>query len=389
MRLAIVGAGFSGIGMAIRLRQQGIDDFVILERAGDLGGTWRDNSYPGCACDVQSTLYSFSFAPNPHWSRTFSPQGEIWEYLRRCARNFDIDRHFVFGEEVSSATWDDASQQWKLTSTSGEWRASGMILANGPLSEPVTPTLDGLDRFAGHVFHSARWDHAYPLHGKRVAVIGTGASAIQFVPKIQPAVERLHVFQRTPPWIMPRRDRAIPGWRRALYRRAPAAQRAERAALYALREAMFLPFRHPGASRIVESIARRHLAAQVHDRALRERLTPDYRIGCKRILLSDDYYPAIAMPNVTLVTDRIAAVSAGGIVTADGRERPVDAIILGTGFRATTRRCHRSFAMGLARRSPKHGAGVRRRTWGPPWLAFRTCSFSLVPTLGSGTRRSC
>ncbi len=384
MRLAIVGAGFSGIGMAIRLRQQGIDDFVILERAGDLGGTWRDNSYPGCACDVQSTLYSFSFAPNPHWSRTFSPQGEIWEYLRRCARNFDIDRHFVFGEEVSAATWDDASQQWKLTSTSGEWRASGMILANGPLSEPVTPTLDGLDRFAGHGFHSARWDHAYPLHGKRVAVIGTGASAIQFVPKIQPAVERLHVFQRTPPWIMPRRDRAIPGWRRALYRRAPAAQRAERAALYALREAMFLPFRHPGASRIVESIARRHLAAQVHDRALRERLTPDYRIGCKRILLSDDYYPAIAMPNVTLVTDRIAAVSAGGIVTADGRERPVDAIILGTGFRATDPPLSPFIRNGVGQTLAEAWRGSPQAYMGTTVAGFPNLFFLLGPNTGLG-----
>ncbi|MFP5354165.1 MAG: flavin-containing monooxygenase [Gemmatimonadota bacterium] len=383
-QLVIVGGGFSGIGMAIRLRQRGIDDFVVLERARDLGGTWRDNSYPGCACDVQSTLYSFSFAPNPDWSRTFSPQGEIWDYLRRCARDFDVERHFAFGEEVSAAGWSDADQAWRITSTSGEWRAPVMIMATGPLSESALPAIVGLERFAGRVFHSARWNHEYSLRGKRVAVIGTGASAIQFVPKIQPLVERLHVYQRTPPWIMPRRDRAVPAWRRALYRRLPAAQRAERAALYALREAMFLPFRHPGVARVVESIARRHLAAQVEDPTLRSRLTPAYRIGCKRILPSDDYYPAIAMPNVELVTERIARVTAGGIVTADGAERAADAIILGTGFRATDPPIAPFVRNGAGRSLADAWRGSPKAYMGTTMAGFPNLFFLLGPNTGLG-----
>lgn len=334
-RIVIIGAGFSGIGMAVRLRQRGITDFVILERASDLGGTWRDNSYPGCACDVESTLYSFSFAPNPEWSRVFSPQAEIWSYLRRCATAFDIERHVVLGQDVSGATWDDATQQWTVTSTSHVWRASVLIAANGPLSDPVIPRLDGLESFTGPVFHSAQWDHACDLRGRRVAVIGTGASAIQFVPKIQPLVGQLLLFQRTPPWIMPRHDRAVPRWRRALYRALPFAQQVQRGALYLKREVMFAPFRHRVAARVVERVARRHLAAQVRDPVLRARLTPEYAIGCKRILLSDDYYPAVTQPNVQLITEALSTVQPGGIVTADGIRHDADVIIFGTGFRAT------------------------------------------------------
>ena len=335
VRLVIVGAGFSGIGLAIRLRQQGIEDFVLLERAQALGGTWRDNSYPGCACDVQSTLYSFSFAPNPDWSHVFSPQPEIWAYLQRCAERFDVTRHMVFGQDVTGAVWDDESHRWDVTSSGGRWSAELLVLANGPLSDPVIPDIPGLDRFAGPRFHSSQWDHAYPLQGKRVAVIGTGASAIQFVPRIQPVVARLDLFQRTPPWIMPRRDRAIAGWRRALYRAVPAVQLAERQALYAFREALLVPFRHPRVARVVEWAARRHLEAQVADLELRAKLTPPFTIGCKRILISDDYYPAVTRPNVDLVTERVVAVTNTGVTTADGRTREVDAIILGTGFRAT------------------------------------------------------
>ena len=335
MQLIIIGGGFSGIGMAIRLRQRGMNDFVILERARDLGGTWRDNSYPGCACDVQSSLYSFSFAPNPDWSRTFSPQAEIWEYLRRCVKRFDIARHVVYEQEVTGAAWDDATRQWSVTATGGRWTADALVIATGPLSDPVLPEIPGLASFAGPSFHSAQWNHEVALQGKRVAVIGTGASAIQFVPQIQPAVKQLSLFQRTPAWVMPRFDRAVPAWRRALYRRMPVAQRVERAALYALRELMFLPFRHKRAARVVEWVAKRHLAAQVADPMLRAKLTPSYTIGCKRILVSDDYFPAVAQPNVDLVTDHVRAVVADGVVTDDGRLHPADVIIFGTGFRAT------------------------------------------------------
>lgn len=335
VRIVIIGGGFAGIGMAIRLRQHGITDFVILERAADLGGTWRDNRYPGCACDVQSTLYSFSFAPNPSWSRVFSPQAEIWEYLRHCAKLFDIEQHFVFGQDVSGAVWDEHAHEWTVTATDHRWRASIVIAATGALSDPVIPALPGLESFSGRVFHSAQWDHHFPLLGARIAVIGTGASAIQFVPKIQPMVQQLYVFQRTPPWIMPRGDQAIPAWRRSLYRTIPAAQAVERVAQYAVREAMYIPFRNRRVARLAERLARRHLRAHVRDPLLRVRLTPNYVIGCKRILLSDDYFPAITQPNVELVTDHVALVRHNGIETADGVVRPVDAIIFGTGFRPT------------------------------------------------------
>lgn len=335
VRLLIVGAGFSGIGLAIRLRQRGIADFAILERASALGGTWRDNAYPGCACDVQSTLYSFSFAPNPGWSRTYSPQREIWDCLRDVAQRHDVVRHMAFGEEVTSASWDDAAQRWMVRSTTGTWRASMLVLANGPLSDPALPDIDGLADFGGTLFHSSRWDHHHALQGRRVAVIGTGASAIQFVPRIQPVVAQLDLYQRTPPWIMPRHDRAVPGWRRALYRALPVTQHLERRALYVQREALFLPFRHPRIARVVEAVARRHMHAQVRDPALRAKLAPPFTIGCKRILLSDDYYPALTQPNVEVISTRIARVTRDGVETTDGRTRPVDTIILGTGFRAT------------------------------------------------------
>lgn len=334
-RIVIIGGGFSGIGMAIRLRAEGIDDFVILERAASNGGTWRDNSYPGCACDVQSVLYSFSFAPNPDWSHSFSPQGEIWAYLRRCATDYDIDRHFVFGETVTAAAWDDARQQWSVQSTSRTWRPDIVIMATGGLSDAVLPRIDGMATFGGTMFHSAQWRHDVDLTGKRVAVIGTGASAIQFVPRIQPQVARLTVFQRTPPWIMPRRDAVIGAWRRQLYRRVPAVQRAHRAVTYLLREALHLPFRNARAARVVEWVAGHHMQAQVADPVLRAQLHPDYRIGCKRILVSDDYYPSLTQPNVALVTETITSIEANGVRTANGVLHPADVIIFGTGFRPT------------------------------------------------------
>jgi cation diffusion facilitator CzcD-associated flavoprotein CzcO len=333
--VAVIGSGFGGLGTAIRLRQEGVEDFVVFERADEVGGVWRDNTYPGCACDVESNLYSFSFAPNPDWSHSFSRQPEIWEYLRRCARDFGILPHIRFRHQVREAAWDDERKLWRLETLRGTFTASVLVAAAGSLSEPSIPPLKGLANFAGRVFHSARWEHDYDLKGKRVAVVGTGASAIQFVPEIQPAVERLHVFQRTAPWIVPRRGRAFTDDERRQFRRFPFTQRLRRAGIYALRELFGFGFRRPWAMWYMGWVARRHLERSITDPVLRARLTPDYTIGCKRILISNDYLPALTRPNVELVTEAIAEVNARGVVTADGREREVDAIIFGTGFHVT------------------------------------------------------
>ena len=336
VRVAIIGSGFGGLGTAIRLKQEGTDDFVVLERAGDVGGTWRDNSYPGCACDVESQLYSFSFAPNPDWTRRFSPQPEIQAYLRRCAERFGVLPHVRFHHEVLYARWDEGARRWRIETTRGVLTSDALVMAQGALSEPATPDVRGLATFAGRVFHSARWDHDYDLAGRRVAVIGTGASAIQFVPRIQPVVGRLHLFQRTPPWVVPRLDRALSGWERRLFRSVPAAQRLVRRGIYGGRELLLVAFRRPALARLVQRVALWHLERSVPDAALRAKLTPSYTLGCKRVLLSDDYLPALTRPNVELVTDGIAEVRERSIVDRRGVEREVDAIILATGFQPTT-----------------------------------------------------
>lgn len=353
-RIAIVGAGFSGLGAAIRLKQAGIEDFVVLERTGDVGGTWNVNTYPGCQCDIPSHLYSFSFAPNPGWTRTYSLQPEIWEYLRRVSREHRVHPHIRFHCEVAAARWDEREQLWRIAtgtaaegtsdtqaaSEEGEPRtreitAEILIAGPGPLAEPKLPEIEGIDSFAGTIFHSAQWDHEHSLLGKRVGVIGTGASSIQFVPHIQPEVARLHLFQRTPPWVVPHRDRRTTGAERLLYRAFPPAQRLVRALVYASRELFVLTLMHPRQGSLAERAGLRHLREQIPDPQLRERLTPRYRIGCKRTLISNDYYPALQRPNVELVTDAIAAVTPRGILTADGAERELDTIILGTGFHVT------------------------------------------------------
>jgi len=332
-RVAIIGSGFAGLGMAIRLKQSGREDFVILERAGDVGGTWRENTYPGCQCDVPSHLYSFSFAPNPNWSRTFSTQPEIWEYLRGCAERYGITPHIRFGHDVREAAWDEERGLWSVATSAGTFTAEVLIAGVGGLSEPSSPAIPGLESFEGAAFHTAQWNHEHDLTGKRVAVIGTGASAIQVVPKIQPKVARLHVFQRTPPWVMPHSDRPVSRGEKRLYRRFPKAQLAMRAAIYWARETFVLPFMHPRLTPVPERVSRRHLEKQVADPELRRKLTPKYKFGCKRVLPSNEYYPALTQPNVELVTDGIGEVRASSIVTEDGTEREVDIIVLGTGFR--------------------------------------------------------
>jgi cation diffusion facilitator CzcD-associated flavoprotein CzcO len=333
--VAIVGTGFSGLGMAIKLKEQGDGDFVLLERAADIGGTWRDNTYPGCRCDVPSHLYSFSFAPNPNWSSTFSPQPEILDYLKDCAERFGVLPHVRFNTEVERARWDDDEQRWEIETSQGELTADVLIAAQGPLSDPSLPAVPGIESFEGTAFHSARWDHDHDLTGERVAVIGTGASAIQFVPEIQPDVERLHVFQRSAPWVIPHRNRPLKPWERALYRLFPAAQLAMRAGIYWARESFVLQFRHRAVGKLLERIPIAHMRKAIKDPELRRKLTPDYSIGCKRILPTDEWYPALAQPNVEVIASGLEAVRPHSVVAADGTEREVDTIIFGTGFHVT------------------------------------------------------
>jgi cation diffusion facilitator CzcD-associated flavoprotein CzcO len=337
VRVAVIGSGFAGIGAAVRLRREGITDFVVLERADSVGGTWRDNDYPGCACDVPSHLYSFSFAPNPDWPRTFSGQPYIRAYLEDVVETFGLAPHLRLGHEVTSARWDAGELHWVVETAPGStYTADVVVSAGGPLSDPRTPDIPGLDTFPGRVFHTARWDHDYDLRGKRVAVIGTGASAIQVVPAIQPDVGRLTLFQRTPPWVMPRRDRDISRLERAVHRAVPATLALRRRSLWGVRELQVQAFtKRPGELGLVEAMARRHMAKAVSDPELRARLTPSYRIGCKRILLSNTYYPALTKPNVDVVTAGLAEVRGSELVGADGSTAEADAIVFATGFHVT------------------------------------------------------
>jgi cation diffusion facilitator CzcD-associated flavoprotein CzcO len=332
----ILGTGFSGLGMAIRLKQQGYENFVVLEQASDIGGTWRDNTYPGCACDIPSHLYSFSFALNPNWSRAYSPQREIWDYLRRCAKQYGIIPHIRWNTRLLEASWNESDQCWHINTNQGKLTANILILGNGPLSEPSFPLIPGIDQFEGVKFHSAQWNHDYDLSGKSVAVIGTGASSIQFIPKIQPQVGHLLLFQRTPPWILPRLDHRIPTWQRAIFRLLPFTQRFARTRIYLRQELLALGFLYR--KNMLEGgmrLSLNYLEKQVKDPILRAKLTPHYMIGCKRVLLSDDFYPALTQPNVEVITDKIREIKTHSIITLDGSEHQVDAIIFGTGFHVT------------------------------------------------------
>ncbi|MBF6217301.1 NAD(P)/FAD-dependent oxidoreductase [Nocardia abscessus] len=331
--IAVIGAGIAGIGLAVSLREAGIEDFLLLERAGDLGGTWRANTYPGCACDVPSHLYSYSFAPNPDWARTYGTQREILDYLRSVAARNDVVRHMRFGVELLEARWDDAATLWRLRTGRGDLTADVLVSAVGPFSEAQIPRVPGAETFEGTQFHSLHWDHEHDLTGERVAVIGTGASAVQFIPEIQPVVGTLTVFQRSAPWIVSRLDRRTLSAERALLRRMPVLGKAIRGLYYTGIEGFGLVgfvdkrFRHP-----YEALGRLQLLRQVRDPALRRKLTPDYVIGCKRAIFSDAYYPALTRPNVEVVTEGIQEIRARSIVTADGAEHAVDTIIWGTGF---------------------------------------------------------
>ena len=332
--IVIAGAGFAGIGMGIALKKAGYHDFVILEKDGDLGGTWRDNTYPGCACDVPAPLYSYSFELNPSWTRLFAPQREIWDYLRGCAAKYGVDRHIRYECPVERMDWDDEARRWQIAAGNG-YQARAVVSAGGALHVPSYPEIPGAARFGGPAFHSSRWDHSAELAGRQVAVIGTGASAIQFVPEIAKQAAGLTVFQRTPPWVHPRLEVEFPARVRGTFEAAPLTARALRDAIYWMLEANALGFAvNPKLMGPLERLGRRHLENQVSDPELRARLTPDYTVGCKRILLSSSYYPALQRPNVHLVTDPITEITETGVVTGDGTERPADVIIYATGFRA-------------------------------------------------------
>jgi cation diffusion facilitator CzcD-associated flavoprotein CzcO len=336
-KFVIVGSGFAGICMAIKLKQSGRTDFVILEKAHDVGGTWRENTYPGAGCDIQSHLYSFSFELNPKWSRMFARQPEILDYLRHCVRKYGLEEHLYFGAEVSGGEYDDDRQEWRVQLADGrEIRADFAVLGLGPLHRPTLPDVPGIEDFEGPSWHSAEWNHDFDLRGKRVAVIGTGASAIQFVPQIAKQVSRLHLFQRTPAWIIPKRDRHIGALTKLLYRSVPGFQRAHRNLIYWMLETRVIGFAiNPKLLKAAQGIADVHRKRQVADPELRRKLTPEYALGCKRVLVSNNFYPVFGQEHVELVDDAVAEVRARSVVAADGTEREVDAIIYGTGFHVT------------------------------------------------------
>jgi cation diffusion facilitator CzcD-associated flavoprotein CzcO len=335
VRVAVIGAGMSGIGAAIHMRRTGIEDFVVLERGSEPGGTWRDNTYPGCACDVPTALYSYSFAPKPDWSRAFAPQEEIRRYLLDVAAEHGVADRIRCDTDVLAAEWDEGRRRWLIQTSSGDYAARVLVSATGPWSEPVIPDLPGMDSFEGKVFHSSRWDHEHPLDGAKVAVIGSGASAVQFVPEIQPEVESLTLFQRTAHWVLPKADRPLGRRTHAIFRRYPAAQRAVRGGLYGTSEMIGVATRKPRLLAPMQAAGRRHLRRSVPDPELRRILTPDYTIGCKRLLFSNEWYQALGRPNVDVVPHAVEEVRPNGVVGADGVERAVDTIILGTGFTIT------------------------------------------------------
>jgi cation diffusion facilitator CzcD-associated flavoprotein CzcO len=331
--VAIVGAGFGGLGMAIQLKRAGRDDFVVLERASDLGGTWQANTYPGCQCDIPSNLYSFSFARKSDWTTAYPLREQILGYLHDCARRFGVRPHIELECELLDATWDPERGRWDIETSSGELSARVLVAAPGLLSEPCVPDLPGLDRFEGTTFHTANWNHDHDLTAERVAVLGTGASAVQVVPAIRERVAKLGVFQRTPGWVIPHLDHPVGPRLRRLYERVPAAQTLVRGTIWGLHE-LLVPgmARDPRLLKGHELLARANMRRSVRDPELRRRLTPNYAIGCKRILLSSEWFPAITAPNVELVTSGIREVRENAIVDGDGREHELDTIVFATGF---------------------------------------------------------
>ncbi len=383
-RVLIVGGGFSGIGVAIELLSRGERDFQILEKASELGGTWRDNTYPGCACDVPSQLYSFSFAPKADWSRVFAEGPEIQQYLLDVAERFGVRPHVRTNTEVRAVTWDEAGQRWRVDTSVGAYTADVVVLGAGPLHHPRIPDITGRERFAGRAFHTARWEHDHDLAGRRVAVVGTGSSAIQLVPKIQPFVEHLVLFQRTAPWVLPKLDHRYPTLEQAAFRRVPGFRRAYRGAIEGTLELLQLAQRSPATMRRLQAIGTWHLRRQVADPALRRALTPSFTLGCKRLLLSNTYYPAVASDNVTLVRAPLAEITEHGVVGGDGVAHEVDTIVWGTGFYVTDPPIAELVVGRDGRSLSQHWDGSPRAYLGTTIAGFPNLFFMIGPNLGNG-----
>jgi len=332
----IVGAGFSGLCMGIQLKVAGMNDFLILERNAHIGGTWYDNNYPGAACDVESHLYSFSFEPNPAWSRKFGPQEEILRYMDYCIDKYKLGPHIRLNMNITKSVYDEANGMWHITAANGDsFTTRVLVTCSGGLSEPSFPDIKGLDTYKGEIFHSARWDKKYDITDKTVAVIGTGASAIQIVPNIVSKVKRLDLYQRTPPYIMPKKDGNFSAFRKGLYKSLPFMRKLYRSRLYWRNELVAIGFVvNPALLKFGGKLALHHLNKTIKNEELRKKLTPNYVLGCKRILLSNDYYPAMEHAHLSLITDGIREINEKGIVSKEGVQRDVDAIILATGFQA-------------------------------------------------------
>jgi cation diffusion facilitator CzcD-associated flavoprotein CzcO len=335
--VVIVGAGFGGIAAAIELQQHGFRDVTILEKAPQSGGTWFHNSYPGAACDVPSHLYSYSFATRRDWKRLCSPQSEILDYIHEVAREHGVDRQIVTDTTVTAVSWDDATRRWSVSTEGGPtYEAAAVVIATGQLHQPAYPRIAGVETFAGHSFHSAEWDHDYDLRGKRIAVIGSGASAVQFVPEIAEVAGRLSIFQRSGNWFLPRKNRPYPKAVAAAIRYVPGLQAARRRYLYHYGEVLTLGIRHPKTwGRIGAARSAAFMRWQLRDPEVRRKAWPDYTFGCKRVLFSSKWLPALQRPNVELVTDRVTGLEPEGVRTDDGRLHEVDCVIYGTGFRTT------------------------------------------------------
>ncbi len=376
VRVLIIGAGFAGLGAAIQLDAAGRSDFVVLDKGTSVGGTWRDNTYPGAACDVPSQLYSFSFAPNPNWSRSFSPQPEIHAYLQDVAQSSGVLDRFHFGVTVDDLAWDETDLTWTVATSAGTVVADVVISGSGGLSEPKDPEIEGIDDFTGEIFHTARWNHEVDLTGKRVAIIGTGASAIQVIPEIVEQVDHLDVYQRTAPWVMPRHDRSYLKAERLGFRFLPGLQKLYRTAIYWGRETYVPAFTwQPKILAPVQAIAESNIKKGISDPELRAKVTPDFQMGCKRILISNTYYPALAQDTVEVVTDRIAKITATSVVIQDDRtnelhEREIDCLIVATGFFTTDQPI------------AHHIKGREGRTLGGVWAEGGMTSYKGTTTAG-------